>query len=192
MRLQINEALFEAGGITTTFDEDEVKALRVSVEVVHDLFVGPSDVDHIIPHNPADFISYDPFLFMDRNGPNDLGEFEETWTKEQVLGFAAATYATARLKHLMSYSPDPEIRDPVLGTLFAAISAESEEEGHQIIRDFEDRQKYNPLEDTEAPDSPGRRVLLGFEAARVALTEVTYYPEAWAIVNTFNESILVS
>jgi hypothetical protein len=192
MQLHINEQLHEAGGITATLEEKELEALRLSVEVMHGLFVGPTDVDHTIPHNPADFISYDPFKFMLQAGPNDKGEFTETWTKEQVMGFAAATFLTAREIHISGYSPDPTIRNPILGTIFAAISADSEADAAQILGEFEERQRYNPLEDTEARNSPGRRVLLGFEAARIAICDTPVYEDALAIVNGFNESVLVA
>ena len=118
-------------------------------------------------------------------------EYEETWTKEQVLGFAAATYVAAREMHMFRYRPDPEIGDPILGTVLAIMRAESKEAEGQVIKDFEDRQRYDPLDDTEAPDSPGRRILLGFNAARAALFDATDYSEATEIVSTFNESAVV-
>lgn len=195
MRLSINQALFEAGGITTYLREDEVRALEVGVDVQRSLVlgnIGPADdVLHNLPATPADFLSYDPLIFMRRAGPNDQGEYEETWTSEQVAGFAAATYAAAKMKHALAYRPHPDVSDPILSTALAIVGADSEAAADQAIAGYQASLQYNPLEDAEASNTPGRRVLLGFEAATAALMGATNYAAAEAIVNAHNEAALV-
>ena len=196
MKLQINEALFDAGGITATLGEDEVEALQVSIELQRRLVIGAvgqaDEILHTLPSSDADFIGYDPLFFMRRAGPNDQGEYQETWTSGQVHGMAMATYLAAKTNHFYSYRPDPGVAHPVLGTVVAIMGAGDEEAADKVVADYVAAERYNPLQDTEAADSPGRRALLGFEAARAALWDATNYMGAAAIVDAHNHAQLAA
>jgi hypothetical protein len=196
MRLQINETLFQAGQINMALGESELRAAEVGVAIQRDLVLGalgPADeIQHNLPDNSADFLSADPLADLRKTGLNDQGEYEGIFTADQVFDLAAATLVAAKMKHNLKFRPDSGVADPTLGTILAIMSAESKEAANNVIREHEAHQRYNPLADESAPNTPGRRALLGFAAAEAVLWHTTNYPQALITVSTFNHSQLAA